>query len=1323
MKNNNLFLVTLIVIFLASNTPCPYVMASDMGELVRKDEIYFLQEDLKGLKDKLISRESELSRVTADKESLRLALDFIKTEKDLLQARVDRLQKDVFDQERIVAEKVSQATTVIQGQARQLEQELRLAKISVDQKNERLSELTAQQTDLAQQLMMAKVEQDKLRAELARINVSLADAKVGVDARVAAEQSMSQEKIKQITASFEGQLKGAKDDAARLKNDIAAREADIAAGLREKKDLTDLLSAMTSEKDGLALKLSGDSRALGEKVALLQKNLEEWQAKASEKQARIDALQADNASVKKALAQADAARVDLERSMAALAEQVKAFKAQQASAAAEGDRAVASVRAEMDALKQTLTAKVAAAKLPLEGKLAQLSEQLKDAQTSVPGKVTEARKPLEDAIAKLNAQLKELDASIPSKIAEARKPLEDRLAQLGVQAENLSAQLKDRSSTVAEVSRERDALQAELKTAQALSAKLTAGLVQAQAELKGAQEKVPEQLSLVRMPLEAKLAEVQQVLKQSQAEAQEKAGALAKLNDQCRTLQDELAGVAKSKALVDQELTSVQEALKAQNSTVAQQVADAKEPLLEQIQTLKTQHENAVDAGKQAVATVRAELSALEASMASKIVEAKKPLEDKLAQLSAQSDNLSAQLKERSSVIAEVSKERDALNVQLKAAQDQSSKLAGSLAQAQAALKDTQDKMPGQLASVRAPLEAKVADVEQGLKQAQAEVQEKAAALAKLNDQYRALQNELGGVGQSKASIEKELISAQESLKALNAFIPSKMAEARKPLEDKLAQLGTQSERLTAQLKDNASVIAEVSQERDAVNAQLKAAQEQSSKLAGSLAQAQAALKEAQDKMPEQLASVRVPLEARVAEVQQGLRQAQAEALAKADALVKLNDQYRTLQNELGGVGQSKASIEKELMSAQESLKALNASIPSKISDARKPLEDKLAQLSEQLKAVEASVPSKISDARKPLEDKLALLSAQSGNLNSQLKNNAALIVEVSKERDALNAQLKASQDQSGKLAGSLAQAQAALKDALDKMPGQLASVRAPLEAKVADVEQGLKQAQAEALAKTDALVKLNDQYHALQNELGGVSQSKASVEKELISAQESLKALNASILSKISDARKPLEDKLAQLGAQSENLNAQLKDRSSVIAEVSKERDALSAQLKASQDQSGKLAGSLAQAQAALKDAQDKMPVQLASARAPLEAKVAEAQQGLKQAQAEALAKTDALVKLNDQYHALQNELGGVSQSKASVEKELMSAQESLKALNASIPSKISDARKPLEDKLVQLGAQSENLNAQLKDRSSVIAEVSKERDALSAQLKASQD
>ncbi|MBF0330292.1 MAG: hypothetical protein HQL17_00005, partial [Candidatus Omnitrophica bacterium] len=388
------------------------------------------------------------------------------------------------------------------------------------------------------------------------------------------------------------------------------------------------------------------------------------------------------------------------------------------------------------------------------------------------------------------------------------------------------------------------------------------------------------------------------------------------------------------------------------------------------------------------------------------------------------------------------------------------------------------------------PLEAKVADVLQGLKRAQSDAQEKANALAKLNDQYHALQNELGGVSQSKASIEKELLSAQESLKALNASIPSKISDARKPLEDKLAQLGFQSENLTVQLKDRSSALAEALKARDALGVQAGALKEQAAKLTVNLVQTQAALKEVQDKMPDQLASVRLPLEAKVAELMEGLKKSQADAQEKANALAVLNDQHQALQIQLSNLEQGKVLLEENLASEQQVLKTLNASLPGKMMAARQPLEAAITKLNaqaqdlqdqlkgrsaviaevsgerdalkaklslaqESLKELNSAIPLKMVEARKPLEDKLAQLSSQTENLNAQLKDRSSVIAQITKERDLLNAQLKAAQEQSTKLTASLAEAQAALKGVQDKMPDQLASVRLPLEAKVAEVQQG----------------------------------------------------------------------------------------------------------------------------------------------------------------------------------------------------------------------------------------------------------------------------
>ncbi|MFH0754309.1 MAG: hypothetical protein V2A70_07070, partial [Candidatus Omnitrophota bacterium] len=509
---------------------------------------------------------------------------------------------------------------------------------------------------------------------------------------------------------------------------------------------------------------------------------------------------------------------------------------------------------------------------------------------------------------------------------------------------------------------------------------------------------------------------------------------------------------------------------------------------------------------------------------------------------------------------------------------------------------------------------------------------------------------------------------------------------------------------LSGQLKDKASVVAGVAKERDTLSAQLKASQAESAKLADNLAQAQAALKAAQDKMPEQLASVRLPLESKVSAAQEQLKQSQADAQAKASELAKLNDQYRAIQSELSGVSQAKASTEKELASAKESLKALNVSLPQQVKAAQEPLEAMIVKLKAQLKDLDASIPEKIVQARKPLEEKLAQLSAQSEGLSGQLKDKASVVAGVAKERDALSAKLAALQDQSALLSKEL-------KDTQEK-------------------------ASAVESLKTAALAEAERKNETLLKNVNNLVADKEALAREVASLRATLNTHETSFPEKLAQAQQPLQQKIDLLQKTSADYSAKLQDNDTELARVKGEKMVLTASLENEKKVRLALEAKVAAVQGQMEKTNNDIDARVAKVRDPLEKRVKDLENQLKASEILAASKIkQTVVPLNDRISFLENEVKtaqGLYQQQEQLVKDLIAKRDDLSrglseaenerkslkvqvtTLNAKVtdfedglPVKLAQAKAPVETKLAEIQSQAGRLNAALADKDGQIVEL----------------
>lgn len=230
----------LVVVFLLSNL-IPYGLYAAPSDMVAQDELFFAQQELKQAKDILVAKEAEFSKLILEKEALRMGIETVFSEKELLLAKIDGLQRGIIERDQLLPKQIQQSIRPLQSQVSELTRELKVLQFSLDEKNARLSDVQAQKQSI--ELQMQKIDDEKLvlRESLRAVGQELDKLKTNftrrvqeetalehaktaeLEAKLSAEKVANDEKMKKTTLMFEDKVRSlnlqlkAKDDEANAK--------------------------------------------------------------------------------------------------------------------------------------------------------------------------------------------------------------------------------------------------------------------------------------------------------------------------------------------------------------------------------------------------------------------------------------------------------------------------------------------------------------------------------------------------------------------------------------------------------------------------------------------------------------------------------------------------------------------------------------------------------------------------------------------------------------------------------------------------------------------------------------------------------------------------------------------------------------------------------------------------------------------------------------------------------------------------------------------------------------------------------------------------
>ncbi|MBF0619756.1 MAG: hypothetical protein HQL19_06260, partial [Candidatus Omnitrophica bacterium] len=494
---------------------------------------------------------------------------------------------------------------------------------------------------------------------------------------------------------------------------------------------------------------------------------------------------------------------------------------------------VASLTARLGEMETALPAKLAQAKAPAETKLADQDAKIGQLNTLVAEKdaayakdiadlkarnaameqqmalVAKDKAALEKKFAAADTELKSFQGSINQRIEEAREPLEETLRSLEKNLFDKDTALKDKDAELLRLSKERNASLTKLAQSEEEKKTLSARIAMIDSEHKDLASNLEARIAEVKQPLQQKTDKLTVDMQAAQAELASVNRAFAEAQQKIAALENQLTFVANGKSDAEQTQAKLKEALKVKDADIQARIAQAIQEWQGKVKVLEDK------------------LAAMDAGMQSKVALAKDASLQELAVLQQSVKQKDMLLNERELMLSQANlkietllKDVDMARQDKTAAEEDKAALSSKMEET-AATAQTHQKNENELAQMR-----------------------------------EKLSGELALVKGEKAKLEQEYAQTVTQLSKSQGDDESKLAAAVKPLQDKIAAMAGQMDKLQAQLADQVAVsgdlkaeVGKLSQAKEAVLAENAALKQKIAEMKEVLSRRQSELDEAEKKI------------------------------------------------------------------------------------------------------------------------------------------------------------------------------------------------------------------------------------------------------------------------------------------------------------------------------------------------------------------------------------------------------------------------------------------------------------------------------------------
>uniref|UniRef100_A0A7S1IW52 Uncharacterized protein n=1 Tax=Eutreptiella gymnastica TaxID=73025 RepID=A0A7S1IW52_9EUGL len=798
-----------------------------------------------------------------------------------------------------------------------------------------------------------------------------------------------------------------------------------------------------------------------------------------------------------------------------------------------------------------------------------------------------------EIIATENAKSQEQarNAELSAKMAVAQEKLSDRQAQI----ENLQEQIEERDLDIQNLKTEKDTLAEEIKSG-------AFQLADVSRQLQHANEAVQQERERV-VQLDNALKNSQAEVKQLAAEAREDAADMSRLKQALENAEVYHAKSEMQIAELKEKLSDAEErGREASRLSGALTMAQAEIERLSN--TLKAtsdslqmeQKENS--AAQERASALQDDLDNLQIEMMQKV--------RSMEQIEAEDKENAEQLKHG---LQQCYNELDQLRTQLKAAWDTVAELKGDKVQlaaqvsiAEAAAADQAEEVQ-RLKAVRNDRDAKISELQQTAAGFEADARNQAVVNEDLKDKFQEVQEKFAASTQKIADLQAAAGVQNAKLEALTARLQDAertAAERERSLrasEENASKLRDQSDRLSATVSEleaeareaahNAGLIAakneeigRLSQELELLQEDLQAARAQEVTLATSMKR--------QQELEDDLQALKGDLEGRDkanAKLQDSIVEQMnksASALEKKEeAMQKMREQIARIEEARAQEAAVNADLSRKLQANQEALTDKSNEADKRRADlnaANAEIQDLKQQNQDSASQIQ-SAAAEIASVKRQLEiaaDQLSESQAEVKQMSAQAQDDKSEISRLGHALSNAEQNLAKSEKQNQQLSDSLRQLEKSdtlAQERVSNLHHEIERLKTELQGRDTAVE-GLQTALAEQGQKLAAAAeKYQEMLEQLRQEL-------AAAQKETNHVQ----ALNAELSAKIQLA----QDRHLDLQDQIVNLQAQMKERDTVVRDVEKQKEQLKDQVRTAAGDIADLQRQLQQATVELQQARE---------------------------------------------------------------------------------------------------------------------------------------
>ncbi len=929
-----------------------------------------------------------------------------------------------------------------------------------------------------------------------------------------------------------------------VERELNGKIADISAQLKESNRKADDLTKLKAElekkiKDQESRISQLDAEVLeknNELLAQRTRTAEEFSAKQKDLQSQLEKLTQELNGSKSSIAELTRAKETLQSDLKAgetkVAQLESELKDKQTTLDAVQDQSASDLMAakktadeKIEGLTDELaTSKEAVIQLTkskegLESSLKEAQDKIAEMGKDISERTSEWQKKLSDQEKMLKSSQEEVRAPLLKEIEGLKKNIEDNAAQI----ETLAKQNKELTDAKEDLAQQLAAVEAREKENQIKMAGVQEAMLN-----KGAQDR--QALISMEKDLKATIQEITTKLAASQAQASD----LSKAKDK---LEKELKAKADAIAKLEVESIERQNSLSVVEAKAKEEIAVSKKLLDNQIAQLNTKIkdyegiildltrskesvEEDLKSKESRIAQLEKESSEKESALTALKAQASKDVDSAKQALSARIEEITTEKKE-----AEVQVQK--LTGDLQAAR----KSIDELVKARESLENSLESKETQIAG----LQAQIVEKDKAVSVLKAQSSDELTALEnKLNDQIENLTSELksekealGALTKTKESLEAalkasetklaqvnaDLVKKDEAIKAVEAEVSTRVATAKKPLEDKIDILVKSLGDAQAEVKTKQGTIEGLSAKVSGLEKSLSETSAAKANSEKESAQAKTALEQTRKDMAAEIQKANKPL----LEKNQMLQIEVDESDKKIASLVAERDR----------LSQESAKLTADGRKLQQDVTLLKQEI-----------ENQKRALAENAAVIKAPLLAEINDLKKILEDKERLIEQKAeafAKVNEELATVLKGLAVIREDRDKMSAMVKPLQDQIKGIPQEVALAKAPLEQENSRLKVELEKVQGMLDVRV----QGLE---ADLVKKTTDFEEADAERRALEKEIARVSQSNDELTQDMEKLQLKLsKKFQEDCGVALEEIQKPWKDKIDQLKAQLEGRDKEI--------------------------------------------------------------------------------------------------------------------------------------------------------------------------------------